>query len=124
MKKELRESVWHKYFNRCAYCGNELEYKNMQVDHLISQNRANSNSNPVPLEEINAFKNLLPSCRRCNHYKNTYSLEEFRKVMMTIQDRFMKIYLNKVALDYGVIQIKPFKGEFYFELCDSEYNYD
>lgn len=34
MNKELREQIYHKYDGRCAYCGREIEYKDMQVDHL------------------------------------------------------------------------------------------
>ena len=115
MKQKLREQVWHKYDERCAYCGNPIEYKSMQVDHLVSQNREHSTSNPISRDVIDHFDNLMPSCRRCNHYKNTYTLADFRTVMMTIQDRLMNQYLNKVALDYGIIAIKPFNGEFYFE---------
>ena len=115
MRKELRERVWNKFDQHCSYCGNHIEYKDMQVDHLISQNREHSTSNPIPIEVISSFENLMPSCRRCNHYKNTYSLEQFRTVMMTIQERIVKTYLAKVALDYGIIEIKPFDGIFYFE---------
>jgi hypothetical protein len=35
--------------------------------------------------------------------------------MKTIQDRLMKIYIFRVALNYGIISIKPFDGIFYFE---------
>lgn len=32
--KKTREKVWQKYDCKCAYCGAELEYKQMQVDHI------------------------------------------------------------------------------------------
>ena len=35
MKKSDRIRVWNKYRQRCAYCGKLLEYKDMQVDHII-----------------------------------------------------------------------------------------
>ena len=57
----------------------------------------------------------MPSCRRCNHYKRGLRIEEFRKQIITIHERFSKIYIVKVAIDFGIIQIKPFEGKFYFE---------
>ena len=34
--KATREAVYRKYNGHCAYCGCELEYKDMQVDHAKS----------------------------------------------------------------------------------------
>lgn len=34
--KKIREQVYKKYNGHCAYCGCKLEYKDMQVDHVIS----------------------------------------------------------------------------------------
>ena len=36
MKKEIRENIYNKYNGHCAYCGREIAYKDMQVDHLKS----------------------------------------------------------------------------------------
>lgn len=33
--KSVRKQVYAKYNGHCAYCGCELEYKDMQVDHVI-----------------------------------------------------------------------------------------
>ncbi|MCI5852291.1 MAG: HNH endonuclease [Clostridiales bacterium] len=33
--KHIRQQVYEKYGGHCAYCGKALEYKEMQVDHLI-----------------------------------------------------------------------------------------
>ena len=35
MKKEERKIVYDKYNGHCAYCGKKIDYKEMQVDHLI-----------------------------------------------------------------------------------------
>jgi len=32
--KKIREKVWLKYGKHCAYCGCDLEYRKMQVDHI------------------------------------------------------------------------------------------
>jgi len=122
MNKALRIKVWNKYNKHCAYCGNDLKYKDMQVDHLIPKARRYAYSNPVMKEHfkakgdnINSFENLMPSCRRCNHYKRASSLEGFRRLIKTLHRRIQDIYINKVGIDYGIITIKEWDGLFYFE---------
>lgn len=39
MKKEDRLKIYRKYDGHCAYCGKSIEYKDMQVDHLVPKNR-------------------------------------------------------------------------------------
>ena len=34
LNKTQREQIWNKYNKHCAYCGCELNYKDMQVDHI------------------------------------------------------------------------------------------
>lgn len=36
-----RKKLYEKYNHRCAYCGCELEYKDMQIDHVKSVYRNN-----------------------------------------------------------------------------------
>ena len=64
---------------------------------------------------INSFENLMPSCKRCNHYKRAETLEGFRRLMKTLHERLQSQYNIKVAIDYGIVGIKPFNGIFYFE---------
>ena len=33
-KEKQRQSVYEKYGGHCAYCGEHIEYKDMQVDHV------------------------------------------------------------------------------------------
>jgi len=105
MKKDIREKVWKKYGKRCAYCGKSLKYTDLQVDHLIAKRTG------IAEHE----SNYMPSCRRCNHYKRAYSLKLFREMMETLHKRVADHYINKVAIDYGIIELKPFDGKFYFE---------
>ena len=94
----------------------------MQVDHLtpltnISYYKTEEMRKyfKVKGNNISSFENLMPSCRRCNHYKRASSLEEFREQLKTIYKRLMQIYIVKVAVDYGIIEINVFNGKFYFE---------
>ncbi len=113
----LRQKVWLKYNKHCAYCGKDLEYKDMQVDHMISiYAREAYNFIPkISLSAINSFKNLMPSCRRCNHYKREQDLEGFRILIKILHERISDQYISKVAIDYGIIEVRPFDGVFYFE---------
>lgn len=105
MKKQKRIEVYNKYQGHCSYCGKEIEYKDMQVDHIQSKRMGGTDD----------MSNLNPSCRRCNHYKRANSLEAFRELMLTLHERIRKQYINKVAEDYGVINVNAWDGEFYFE---------
>lgn len=104
-RQNIRNIVWLKFNKHCAYCGKELEYKNMQIDHMY----------PKIYGGNDELINLMPSCRRCNHYKRDMTLEDFRHLMKTLHERIAEKYTSKVALDYGIITIKPFSGMFYFE---------
>lgn len=109
LKKEERLKVYNKYEGHCAYCGKELEYKDMQVDHL------------VPLKGwdeygTDDFENLMPSCRRCNHYKRANSLEGWRKMIEEIPQKLERdSYIYRVALDYELVKPELHKVVFYFE---------
>jgi hypothetical protein len=35
--------------------------------------------------------------------------------MVTIHHRILKIYIVKVAVDFGIVKITPFSGKFYYE---------
>lgn len=106
-----RQKVYEKYGCKCGYCGKNLKIKEMQVDHILPQWIAAA----YPEKDINDFANLMPSCRRCNHYKRGDNLEQFRYKMKTLHERVCSHYIGKVALDYGIVKITPFNNLFYFE---------
>ena len=101
MTKAERMQVYHKYGGRCAYCGKKIQYRDMQADHIVPKRQGGTEYNP--------------SCRRCNHYKRAHSLEMFREMLKTLHERIRDIYICKVAEDYGIVEIKPWPGKFYFE---------
>lgn len=35
MNKKQRLEIYDKYNGHCGYCGRSIEYKDMQVDHMI-----------------------------------------------------------------------------------------
>lgn len=111
--KNVRKKVWEKYNGHCAYCGCDLEYKEMQVDHVVSKYWYDGEDD---------ISNYMPACRQCNFYKSTLSLEDFRKRLQTITDRLEREFIYRVAKKYGIIEerIKPIK--FYFEEVQDETN--
>ena len=113
--KKTREEVYKKYDGHCAYCGKEIEYKDMQVDHMYSKAYGESYARIVGKVELESMENYMPACRRCNHYKRADSLEQFRKSMNYLHERLEKIYIVKVAIDFGILKLEKFDGKFYFE---------
>ena len=109
--KKIREEVYQKYNGHCAYCGREIEYKDMQVDHFIAKAVIND-------EHTNDMSNLMPSCRMCNHYKRAHSLETFRRYIQEIPKKLKTNYIYKVGIVYGNVieNVKPI--QFYFETVD------
>lgn len=47
IKKDIREQVHKKYDYKCGYCGDNIKYNEMQVDHII------------PHIEFDNIKNIL-----------------------------------------------------------------
>jgi 5-methylcytosine-specific restriction endonuclease McrA len=118
MKKSDRIKVWEKYEEKCAYCGEQLEYDKMQVDHRAPIYRGTSDKDLARMgiiRGLDVFENWEPSCRPCNGYKSTFTVEVFRNNMTTITDRILKDFKTRLAVKYGIIEFKPFDGMFYFE---------
>ena len=112
--KKIRLAVYDKYNGHCAYCGKFIEYREMQVDHLIPYQRERWKK--YSEEEIECFKNYMPSCRRCNHYKRAHSLETFRRMIEEIPSKlFRDNYIYKVGLDYGLLEAHECQVRFFFE---------
>lgn len=116
ISKKEREAVFQKYDGHCAYCGKVLEYKEMQVDHLIPYQRERFGR--YTEDEIWCFKNYMPSCRRCNHYKRAHNLETFRRYIAEIPKKLSDLYIFKVGLDYHLCGTNEHQIVFYFETVE------
>lgn len=109
--KRIRQQVYDKFHGHCAYCGCELEYKDMQVDHVESVYWAEIHG-----RENNSIENYMPSCRMCNYYKGTGTLEMFRERLGDMLMRNVRLPFDyRLALKYGLVveNVKPIV--FYFE---------
>ena len=120
-----RQKVYVKYGGHCAYCGSEIKYKDMQVDHIFPQAKSHWIGHQgmkkhselygnIP-NDINQFDNLNPSCRRCNYHKNTLDIEQFREVIAYKIKMLNNYYAYSVAKDYGLVKETAMPVLFYFE---------
>lgn len=114
--KNIRELVFNKYNKHCAYCGCELEYKDMQVDHIDSYyiNTYYGNNDNIDISNLN------PSCRMCNFYKSTMSIEKFREQLSLVVNRLNKNFTYRLAKKYNLIEEKEIKIKFYYEVEEDE----
>lgn len=114
-----RQEVYGKCDGHCAYCGVEITLKQMQVDHIephwhtLTEQEAQRSNIKKGSHEI---ENLNPSCARCNKWKSTYTLEQFRNVIETSLVRLERDTPNfRLARDYGLIDLKNKPVIFFFE---------
>lgn len=104
--KKIRQHVYAKCNGHCAYCGREIAYKDMQVDHIYPQYKGGSDD----------IDNLLPSCRACNFRKGTLSVEQFRREIKDQCDTlFERSFQARMSLAYGLIERVNKPIVFYFE---------
>lgn len=111
LTKEQREQIYNKFDGHCAYCGWEIDYKDMQVDHVIPLMAWNDNESGA-----DSLDNMFPACRSCNHYKRAHTIETFRKMIAEIPSKLARdSYIYKVGCNYGFFSSWPRHVEFYFE---------
>lgn len=114
--KTIRMNLYDKYNHKCAYCGCDLEYKDMQIDHIESVYANTDFKQIMTEEEIYSEENLLPACRQCNFYKSSATVEDFRKrLCIAMMNNLRKNFGYRLAIKYGLVEehVKPIK--FYFE---------
>ena len=75
--KAIRAEVLAKYDGHCGYCGCKPE--KLQIDHVIPHARGHQYAKKGI--DLDAIENLMPVCAKCNNYKISYSLEEFRQMI-------------------------------------------
>ncbi len=106
LTKEQRMAVYNKFGGHCAYCGCELEYKDMQADHI----------EPLELGGADEISNLYPACRSCNHYKHTFTVERFREALEHMPNVLMRDSVTyKIAVRFGLVKQAKEKVFFFFE---------
>ena len=113
------------YDGHCAYCGKAIEYKDMQVDHIVPKNRGmysrwdEKQGKWVVTQGEDCLDNYMPACRACNFRKRDMTLEQFRaeikRQAVGLLSGAAKFQV-KMSIAYGLI-VPQFDREvvFYFE---------
>lgn len=111
MAKINRDNVHAKCGGRCGYCGIIITVKEMQVDHILAKERGGGDE----------FENLMPSCRYCNNYKSSQTLEGFRVELSQQLERANNYSANyRMAKRYGQVVETPKPIVFYFETLNQK----
>ena len=88
-----RRAVYDKMGGRCAYCGEQLNYEDMQVDHVVALRSKGEDD----------LANMLPACRSCNHYKRGNSLEGWRRILEAMPATLERdCYTYRQAVRFGI----------------------
>jgi len=127
MKQKInRQEIYNKYDGRCAYCGESIELKDMQVDHIIPKQFFVwhiKNKFKIPLfllhlkeEDVNHIDNLFPTCRVCNKWESAHHLELFRSELSEQVKRLNDYSSNyRIAKRYGLVMEVFTPIIFYYE---------
>lgn len=114
--KQRKLSVYQKYNGRCSYCGNEIDFSNFQIDHIISKFEVKYFKEKYKNFNYEHIDNLNPSCCSCNNYKRAHSIEVFRN---EIQSQVLRLRRDhptfRLAERYGLIDCYETSIQFYFE---------
>ena len=133
--KKVRQSVYLMYNGHCAYCGTEIAYKDMQVDHatppilsgvawstcIAYKDMQVDHATPLRIGGADDISNYMPACRSCNHYKATLDVEGFRKYLSEIHKRLMRDSIPyQVAERFGIVKHMSDNVKFYFEKVEGD----
>ena len=106
LSKRERQAIHAKTSGHCAYCGCDLPYARMQVDHIM----------PLANGGADETANMLPACRSCNHYKGTLTLERFRRCIEQWPDVLMRDSVTfRNAVRFRQVERTPHAVRFFFE---------
>ena len=111
MYRALKQQVYDKCNGRCAYCGIQISIQNMSIDHIEGQVWFVDSKTDIN----HTLDNLLPACKSCNSYKNSYTVEQFRGYIERIYEDLGKQHKFKIAERLGVFERKKQVVKFYFE---------
>lgn len=120
MKREDRIKIYDKFDGHCAYCGKKIEYKDMQVDHVVAKHRGYADDTLEHYDikrGTDEMDNLVPSCRACNFRKGTMTIEQFRnEIRRQCEGIIKRSFQVRQSMDYGLLEYHHDKPiVFYFE---------
>ncbi len=125
MAKINRQKVYDKCNGHCGYCGKEITIKQMQVDHIVAQWSTLSKEKSEKVGIIKGtddFSNLMPTCARCNKWKSTWTIEQFRREISLQVERLNKYSsAYRLAKDFDLVDENQNEVVFYYEVIEDLY---
>jgi 5-methylcytosine-specific restriction endonuclease McrA len=125
MAKIDRQKVYDKCNGHCGYCGKEITIKQMQVDHIVAQWSTLSKEKSEKVGIIKGsddFSNLMPTCTRCNKWKSTWNIEQFRREISLQVERLNKYSsAYRLAKDFDLVDENRNEVVFYYEVIEDLY---
>lgn len=124
LTKAQRELVKNKFDGRCAYCGIDLPEKGWCADHVIAIRRRGKKGKCLK-PHLDNIDNMYPSCRPCNNFKHTFTIERFRHELEQQIERARLYSVNfRMAEKFGMIKLRQrkLKVVFYFEKYNRKVN--
>ena len=89
--KEGRSKVYERDEWRCRYCGDQLNEKNITLDHFIPQHTGKDHS----------FENLRTACLSCNSIKSGHKFEDIAPALLE------SIAKRRAKTDMGEQDVPP-----------------
>ena len=115
LTQKERRVVYDKYNGHCAYCGCDIPFKGLNVDHLHCLRNYEYTEEFTGID-VHSIDNLMPACGSCNRYKAAMDLETFRKQLQKIPDRLQRdVCTYNIAIRFGMVQENREPIKFYFE---------
>lgn len=103
------------YDGRCAYCGKPLG-DTFHIDHVKPIYRGREGYPKPTRSGENTPDNMLPSCPRCNLWKKTFTVEEFRHEIAVQVERVRRDSANyRLAEDFNLVHTTGNDVSFWFE---------
>lgn len=109
--KNERLTTYEKFNGRCAYCGCNIKYEEMEVDHFKSHKTNMGEDN---------IDNYMPACHDCNHLKVDFTIEQFKKAIKRCGEIYrarkepMNAISDRIAIKYDLTK-EDHDIEFLFE---------
>jgi hypothetical protein len=101
-----RRAIWEANGKRCAYCGEPLTFKHLEIDHVIPRmvrsdeaawTKCIQSQGLLSDFDIDGFENLLPSCRPCNARKRDIQFSDGRTAIELGVSRLKMSYVKQLA---------------------------
>lgn len=110
ISKKQRQEIAKKTNGKCGYCGIDLPDR-WHVDHIEPFARQASKCE---------LDNFMAACPQCNRFKDTFSIEGFRRELSYQVERARDYSVNfRFAEKYGQVEITNKPIVFYFEQIEA-----